>query len=259
MQTIDVQPSTTVRPADPLVVVNGLVVRYASIAAVHGVDIRIHAGETVAIIGSNGAGKTSLLSAIAGIVRPAAGTITIAGEPLAGVALPDVVRRGIALVPEGRNIFASLTVMENLRLGATARSDGAVGDDIEKVFANFPILGERRSQPAGLLSGGEQQMLAISRAMLSRPRLLMLDEPSLGLAPAIIDRVYDLLRSIRSEGVALLIVEQNAARAFALADRAFVMSRGLFTLAGAPDEIERHEDFDGAYFGVAMATAGETR
>jgi branched-chain amino acid transport system ATP-binding protein len=259
MQTIDVQPSTTAHPADPLVAVNGLVVRYASITAVHGVDIRIHAGETVAIIGSNGAGKTSLLSAIAGIVRPAAGTITIAGEPLAGVALPDVVRRGIALVPEGRNIFASLTVMENLRLGATARSDGAVGDDIEKVFANFPILGERRSQPAGLLSGGEQQMLAISRAMLSRPRLLMLDEPSLGLAPAIIDRVYDLLRSIRSEGVALLIVEQNAARAFALADRAFVMSRGLFTLAGAPDEIERHEDFDGAYFGVAMATAGETR
>jgi branched-chain amino acid transport system ATP-binding protein len=236
--------------------VERLVIRYGSIAAVQGVDIRIHASETVAIVGPNGAGKTSLLSAIAGIVRPAAGSITIAGEPLAGIALSDVVRRGVALVPEGRNIFASLTVLENLRLGATARPDHAVGTDIEKVFANFPILGERRDQPAGLLSGGEQQMLAISRAMLSRPRLLMLDEPSLGLAPAIIDRVYDLLRSIRSEGVALLVVEQNAARAFALADRAFVMSRGLFSLAGAPAEIERHEDFDAAYFGVTMSAAG---
>jgi branched-chain amino acid transport system ATP-binding protein len=200
-----------------------------------------------------------LLSAIAGIVRPVAGFIAIDGEPLAGIALPDVVRRGIALVPEGRNIFSSLTVMENLRLGATARKDGAVGDDIEKVFVNFPVLGERRNQPAGLLSGGEQQMLAISRAMLSRPRLLMLDEPSLGLAPTIIDRVYDLLRSIRSRGVAILVVEQNAARAFSLADRAFVMSRGVFTLAGAPSEIEGHEDFDAAYFGVAMSAAGETR
>jgi branched-chain amino acid transport system ATP-binding protein len=257
MQTIAARPA--LRANQPLVSASGLVVRYGSITAVHGVDIQIRGGETVAIIGSNGAGKTSLLSAIAGIVRPAAGLIAIDGEPLADVALPDVVRRGVALVPEGRNIFASLTVMENLRLGATARRDAAVSDDIERVFVNFPILGERRNQPAGLLSGGEQQMLAISRAMLSRPRLLMLDEPSLGLAPAIIDRVYDLLRSIRAEGVALLLVEQNAARAFALADQAFIMSRGLFALAGAPSEIERHRDFDAAYFGVAMSTAGGAR
>jgi branched-chain amino acid transport system ATP-binding protein len=251
-----VEPSDPARVGEPIVAVDGLVVNYGSITAVHGVDIRVFAGETVAIVGPNGAGKTSLLSAIAGIVRPAAGAIRISGEPLAGVALPDVVRRGIAIAPEGRNIFAGLTVIENLRLGATTRRDRAIAADIEKVFADFPILGERKNQPAGLLSGGEQQMLAISRAMLSRPRLLMLDEPSLGLAPAIVERVYQLLKSIRSEGVALLVVEQNAARAFGLADRVYVMSRGLFTLAGAPAEIERHRDFDAAYFGVAMSATG---
>ena len=158
-------------------------------------------------------------------------------------------------MPEGRNIFGSLTVMENLRLGATVRRDASVSSDIDQVFADFPILGERRDQPAGQLSGGEQQMLAIARAMLSRPRLLMLDEPSLGLAPAIVDKVYELLRQIRDQGVSLLVVEQNASRAFALADRACVMNSGAFTLTGAPAEIERHDAFDAAYFGVAM-TAG---
>jgi len=240
-----------------LVDVRGLVVRYGGIAAVQGVDLRIDAGEAVAIVGPNGAGKTSLLSAIAGIVRPSAGTVEVGGRPLAGLALSDVVRQGIALVPEGRNIFGSLTVMENLRLGATPRRDASVASDIDGVFADFPVLGERRDQPAGQLSGGEQQMLAIARAMLSKPRLLMLDEPSLGLAPTIVDKVYDLLRQIRSQGVALLVVEQNAARAFALADRACVMSRGAFTLTGTPEEIGRHEAFDAAYFGVAMRpTAG---
>jgi branched-chain amino acid transport system ATP-binding protein len=250
-------PAGAPAPQDaPLVSVSDLVVRYGAITAVHGVDLEVRAGEAVAIVGPNGAGKTSLLSAIAGIVRPAGGSVAIGGAPLAAIALPDVVRRGIALVPEGRNIFGSLTVLENLRLGATVRCDAAVGSDIEEVFANFPILGERRNQPAGQLSGGEQQMLAIARAMLSRPRLLMLDEPSLGLAPTVVDRVYELLKSIRARGVALLIVEQNAARAFALADRACVMSRGAFTLTGTPAGIERHEGFDAAYFGVAMSAAG---
>jgi branched-chain amino acid transport system ATP-binding protein len=237
-----------------LVAVRGLVVRYGLITALRGIDLDIRAGEAVAIVGPNGAGKSSLLSAIAGIVRPAGGTISVAGAPLA--ALSDVVRRGVALVPEGRNIFGSLTVLENLRLGATIRRDGEVASDIEATFATFPILGERRHQPAGLLSGGEQQMLAIARAMLSRPRLLLLDEPSLGLAPTIVDRVYGLLRSIRSQGVALLVVEQNASRAFALADRACVMNRGAFTLSGAPGEIEGHHAFDAAYFGVSMTQDG---
>ncbi|OHV61241.1 ABC transporter ATP-binding protein [Mesorhizobium sp. LCM 4577] len=239
-----------------MVELSGLVIRYGAIAAVQGVDLAVDAGEAVAIVGPNGAGKTSLLSAIAGIVRPSAGSIRIAAKPLAGIALSDVVRQGIALVPEGRNIFGSLTVMENLRLGTTPRCDASVSADIDRVFTDFPILGERRDQPAGQLSGGEQQMLAIARAMLSRPRLLMLDEPSLGLAPNIVDKVYDILRQIRSQGVSLLLVEQNAARAFALADRACVMSRGTFTLTGTPAEIERHEAFDAAYFGVAMAKAG---
>ncbi|WP_119273974.1 ABC transporter ATP-binding protein [Taklimakanibacter deserti] len=236
-----------------LVDVQGLVIRYGGVAAVQGVDLRVHEGEAVAIIGPNGAGKTSLVSAIAGIVPPAAGTIERAGMPARGQALSDVVRHGIALVPEGRNIFGGLTVLENLRLGATIRRDGEILSDIDAVFGDFPILGERRDQPAGQLSGGEQQMLAIARATLSRPRLLILDEPSLGLAPAIVDKVYALLRQIRDRGVALLVVEQNAARAFALADRACVMSRGTFTLTGTPDEIRRQESFDAAYFGVAMS------
>jgi branched-chain amino acid transport system ATP-binding protein len=213
----------------------------------------VHEGEAVAIIGPNGAGKTSLVSAIAGIVRPSAGTIVRGDAPQRGQVLSDIVRHGIALVPEGRNIFGSLTVLENLRLGATIRRDAEVGSDIEAVFADFPILGERRDQPAGQLSGGEQQMLAIARATLSRPRLLILDEPSLGLAPAIVDKVYALLRQIRGRGIALLVVEQNAARAFALADRACVMNRGAFTLTGTPGEIQRQETFDAAYFGVAMS------
>ena len=240
-------------PGGNLFEARGLVVRYGGIAAVQGVDLDINGGEAVAIVGPNGAGKTSLLSAIAGIVRPSAGEIRFGGKPLSGLALSDVVRQGIALVPEGRNIFGSLTVMENLRLGATPRRDASVASDIDRIFADFPILGERRDQPAGQLSGGEQQMLAIARAMLSRPRLLMLDEPSLGLAPTIIDKVYELLQQIRSQGVSLLIVEQNASRAFALADRACVMSRGAFTLTGTPAEIGRHEAVDAAYFGVAMA------
>jgi branched-chain amino acid transport system ATP-binding protein len=232
--------------------VRALVVRYGAITAVHGVDLHVDGGEIVAIVGPNGAGKTSLLAAIAGVVTPKAGAIAIAGKPLAGIALADVVRQGIALVPEGRNIFGTLTIHQNLLLGATIRRDVEIAADIERVFTNFPILGERKNQPAGQLSGGEQQQLAIARALLSRPRLLMLDEPSLGLAPTIVDNVYALLRTVRERGVSILVVEQNAARAFAIADRAYVMSHGAFTLSGAPSALQDHDDFDAAYFGVAM-------
>jgi branched-chain amino acid transport system ATP-binding protein len=239
-----------------LLEVRALVVRYGAIAAVHGVDLHVDEGEIVAVVGSNGAGKTSLLTAIAGIVPPKAGSIAMAGRPLAGIALADVVRQGIALVPEGRHIFGALTVRQNLLLGATIRRDAEVDADIEQVLTNFPILGERRSQPAGQLSGGEQQQLTIARALLSRPRLLMLDEPSLGLAPTIVDNVYALLLAIRGQGVSILVVEQNAARAFAIADRAYIMSRGAFTLTGAPSQLRDHADFDAAYFGVAMGQHG---
>jgi branched-chain amino acid transport system ATP-binding protein len=257
MISVDQESAASVdRNSGRLLDVRRVVVRYGAIAAVHGVDLHVDAGEIVAIVGPNGAGKTSLLSAIAGIVRPTSGAILVAGQPLAVIALEDVVRQGVALVPEGRNIFGSLTVRENLLLGATIRRDEEVAADIEQIFQNFPILGARRSQPAGQLSGGEQQQLAIARALLSRPKLLMLDEPSLGLAPAIVDNVYALLRDIRLRGVSILVVEQNAARAFAIADRAYVMSHGAFTLAGAPADLARHADFDAAYFGVAMR-AGE--
>jgi len=213
----------------------------------------VNEGEIVSIVGPNGAGKTSLISAVAGIVAPAAGSIVFAGKSLVGIALEDVVARGLALVPEGRHIFGSLTVMENLMLGATVRTDADnVRADIDRSLATFPILAERRRQPAGQLSGGEQQQLAIARALLSRPRLLMLDEPSLGLAPTVVDQVYTLLKSVRDQGVTILLIEQNAERVFGLSDQVHVMSGGEFGLSGTAAEIKNDRRFDAAYFGVHM-------
>ncbi|MGC1352819.1 MAG: ABC transporter ATP-binding protein [Xanthobacteraceae bacterium] len=236
-----------------LLEVSGLIVRYGAVTAVRGVDLRVNEGEIVSIVGPNGAGKTSLISAVAGIVAPAAGSIVFAGKSLAGIALEDVVARGLALVPEGRHIFGSLTVMENLMLGATVRTDADnVRADIDRSLATFPILGERRRQPAGQLSGGEQQQLAIARALLSRPRLLMLDEPSLGLAPTVVDQVYTVLKSVRDRGVTILLIEQNAERVFGLSDQVHVMSGGEFGLSGTAAEIKNDRRFDAAYFGVHM-------
>jgi branched-chain amino acid transport system ATP-binding protein len=246
--------------AVPLLEVSALVVRYGAVTAVRGVDLEVAEGEIVSIVGPNGAGKTSLLSAIAGIVPPAAGTVAFAGEALTGIALGDVVGRGLALVPEGRHIFASLTVIENLMLGATIRTDAdGVRTDIDRLFERFPILGQRRRQPAGQLSGGEQQQLAIARALLSRPRLLMLDEPSLGLAPAVIEQVYALLRSVREQGVTILLVEQNAERVFGISDRVYVMSGGEFGLSDSAADIRNDLRFDAAYFGVHMQEVADDR
>jgi branched-chain amino acid transport system ATP-binding protein len=240
----------------PLLAVSGLVVRYGAVTAVREVDLDVGEGEIVSIVGANGAGKTSLILTVAGIIAPAAGSVTFAGRTLGAIALEDVVAEGIALVPEGRHIFASLTVMENLLLGATVRRDSrAVAADLDRYFAMFPILAERRRQPAGQLSGGEQQQLAIARALLSRPRLLMLDEPSLGLAPMVVDRIYALLASIRGQGVTILLVEQNAERVFGIADRVHVMSGGKFALGGAAADVKSHPLFDAAYFGVRMHEA----
>jgi branched-chain amino acid transport system ATP-binding protein len=242
----------------PLLVVSGLVVRYGAITAVRGIDLEVDEGEIVSIVGPNGAGKTSLISAVAGIVTPAHGTVTFAGKSLRGLALEDVVGRGIALVPEGRHIFATLTVTENLLLGTTIRRDiDGVRADLDRYFATFPILGERRRQPAGQLSGGEQQQLAIARALLSRPRLIMLDEPSLGLAPTVVDQVYALLNTIRAQGVTILLVEQNAERVFAVSSRVYVMSGGEFGLSGEAAAIKNDLRFDAAYFGVHMKKTGE--
>jgi branched-chain amino acid transport system ATP-binding protein len=237
----------------PLLAVDDLHVRYGAVAALRGVSLHVAPGEFVAVVGPNGAGKSSLMLAIAGVVRPHRGAIAFRGQPIAGGALETIVRRGVALVPEGRHIFGALSVEENLRLGTTVRPDrAAAAADIAACFETFPILGERRRQPAGRLSGGEQQQLAIARALLGRPTLLMLDEPSLGLAPAVIDQVYGILAEVRARGVAILMVEQNAARALDAADRTYVLSAGLVRLEGTKAALLGSAQFDAAYFGVAM-------
>jgi len=240
----------------PLLSIKGLDARYGPIVALRDLSMHVDRNEIVSIIGPNGAGKTTLLSAIAGLVRPTRGEITFDGQGVVGASLEDTVRRGIALVPEGRHVFAGLTVIENLRLGATIRKDGRAAEkDIQQYLDQFPILRERRDGAAGLLSGGEQQMLVIVRALLSRPRLLMLDEPSLGLAPKVTAQVYDIIRAVRDEGVTVLVVEQNAGRALAIADRTYVLSGGEVRMTGPSAELGRDPGFEAAYFGVGQGVA----
>lgn len=241
----------TTSPDRHLLSVNKLIVRYGHITALDGAGIHVDKDEFVSIVGPNGAGKSSLLGAIAGLVRPASGSIVFAGEDTIGQSLERTVRRGIALVLEGRHVFSGLTVLENLKLGAAARNDGAeIARDIAELFETFPILAERRQQAAGRLSGGEQQMLVIARALLSRPRLLMVDEPSLGLAPVMTDRVYEVLAKVRKRGVSVLVVEQNAPRALQAADRTYVLNGGRVGLCGPSRELGNHPDFEAAYFGL---------
>jgi len=237
-----------------LLTIEGLAVSYGRISALRGVSLHVDSGEIVAIVGPNGAGKSTLLSCIAGLVRPAGGVIRFRGDAIAGLPLERTVRRGIALVPEGRHVFAGLTVLENLRVGATIRTDRAkVASEIDVYMDLFPILADRRHAPAGTLSGGEQQMLVIARGMLSNPALLMLDEPSLGLAPRITDQVYDLIESVRARGVTVLVVEQNADRALRSADRTYVLNTGAVRLSGASDDLRGRPDFEAAYFGLDLA------
>jgi branched-chain amino acid transport system ATP-binding protein len=230
--------------------VESLVVRYGSIAALKGVSLGVEKGEIVGVIGPNGAGKSTLLLAIAGDVPIAAGEVRFDGASLAGERPERIVQRGISLVPEGRHIFHQLTVGENLQLGATPRSDReAVEADRERVLELFPALRGYLRMAANRLSGGEQQMLAIARSLLARPRLLMLDEPSLGLAPIVIDRVFETLAQLRSEGVTILLVEQHAARTLELADRIYVLRTGLIELAGPSDELAHDPRFEEAFLG----------
>lgn len=231
--------------------VEGLEARYGSITAVRDVSLEVGEGELVALIGANGAGKSTTLGAIAGVVKPSRGQISFLGSPIVGRTPEEIARRGVAMVPENRGIFPSLTVGENLRLGSYLRRDpDAVRADTEGVFARFPILGERRAQSAGTLSGGEQQQLAIGRALLSRPRLLMLDEPSLGLAPALVDRIFRLIKELRDEGVTILLVEQNVARTLEIADRVYLLRTGRIEASGAPAEVRSQVDIAGVYLGV---------
>jgi len=212
--------------------VRALRVAYGGIAAVKGIDFEVGRGELVCLIGANGAGKTTTLKAIAGALAPAGGSVRLEGREIGGTPAHELVRRGLALVPEGRGVFARLTVGENLRMGAYCRDDAGIEPDLERVYALFPRLRERRRQVAGTLSGGEQQMLAIGRALMSRPKLLLLDEPSMGLAPIAAQSVFATIRGIAADGVTVLLVEQNARAALELARRAYVMESGSIVLAG---------------------------
>jgi len=226
--------------------IRGLAVRHGEIEALHDVSLDVGEGEIVAVIGPNGAGKTSLLRTVAGALRPARGSITIDGRPIAGAPAWRVVRHGIVLVPEGRRIFGDQTVRANLELGAV--SHGRF-DDMPRVLARFPALRERLEQPAGALSGGQQQMLAIARGLMARPRLLLLDEPSLGLAPRLVRETFDEVRRIRAEGVSVLLVEQLAALALDVADRGYVLDRGRLVTAGAARDLAADPRVVAAYLG----------
>jgi branched-chain amino acid transport system ATP-binding protein len=216
-----------------LLALEALQVAYGGIRAVKGVDLTVASGELVCLIGANGAGKTTTLRAITGLIRAAAGRILYDGADIAGLRVHEIARRGLALVPEGRGVFPQLTIEENLAMGAYARSDtAAVASDVERAFTLFPRLKERRAQTAGTLSGGEQQMLAIARAMMSRPRLLLLDEPSMGLAPLMVEKIFEVIRAIASEGVTMLLVEQNARLALEVSHRGYVLEGGIVTIEG---------------------------
>lgn len=218
--------------------VKALTVSYGAICALRGVSLDVERGEIVALVGANGAGKSTLLNAIAGILRPQSGTVHFEEQPVTGLAPEAVVRRGIALVPESRRIFINLTVWENLRLGAITRHcRHDIDADIDGMCQRFPILGRRLKHPAGSLSGGEQQQLAIARALMSRPKLLLLDEPSLGLAPLLVDEIFRMIGALREMGVTMLLVEQNVSRALELVDRAYLISSGTIVHSGKGREL----------------------
>jgi branched-chain amino acid transport system ATP-binding protein len=236
--------------------IENLGVRYGPLAAVRGASLRVAPGEIFAIVGPNGAGKTSLMHAVAGIVPPAGGRIRLEGTDIFGWPSERIAARGLALVPEGRGIFTTLSVAENLRLGATLRSgDPAVADDFRRMGVLFPVLRERADQPAGRLSGGEQQQLAIARALMAKPRLLLLDEPSLGLAPLVIELVYATIARLRAEGLTILVVEESAERALAVADRIAVMRNGAVVLLESAAALRGSNALETAYFGFEEARA----
>jgi branched-chain amino acid transport system ATP-binding protein len=233
-----------------LLEVRDLEVSYGHIEAVKGVSFFVTSGELVCLIGANGAGKTTTLKALAGMLPPRGGTVSFDGAPITGLPSYELVRRGIALVPEGRGIFSRLTVVENLQLGAYARTDGsAMNKDLEYVLELLPHLAERRSQVAGTLSGGEQQMLAIGRALMSRPRLLLLDEPSMGLAPMLVQKIFEIVRRIAQEGVTLLLVEQNAKLALEVSQRGYVMEGGQIALTDSAPALLKNPQVQHAYLG----------
>jgi branched-chain amino acid transport system ATP-binding protein len=225
--------------------------RYGAITALRGVSINVKQGELVALLGANGAGKSTTLGCIAGVLRPWQGMITFETASILGKSPEKIARLGISLVPEGRDIFPSLTVEENLRLGAFTRSEkGEYRRNLDEVHDLFPVLKERLQQPGGTLSGGEQQQLAIARALMSSPRLLMLDEPSLGLAPALVDQIFELIARLHQRGVTILLVEQNVDRTLEIVDRAYLMNTGLIENQGTAQQLRSQADIESIYMGV---------
>ena len=228
--------------------IENLKVNYGGIEAVKGISFAVPDGQIVTLIGANGAGKSTTLRSVAGLVRPSAGTITWNGEDITGVSPDRIVSKGITLVPEGRRVFPDLTVLENLKIGAYLRKD-SLEEDIEWVYSLFPRLKERSWQAAGTLSGGEQQMLAVGRALMSRPTLMMMDEPSLGLAPLVVKDIFSIIRKVNEQGVTILLIEQNANMALHVADTAYVLETGRLTLSGTGAELLSNEAVKKAYLG----------
>src|SRR6266850_2220098 len=238
-------------PETPMLAVRGVATFYGAIQALHGVDLDVARGEIVTLIGANGAGKSTLLMTICGNPRARSGSITFDGEDITGLATHEIIRRGVAQVPEGRRIFPRMSVFENLQMGATLADPAHFQHDLERVFAMFPRLAERRDQRGGTLSGGEQQMLAIARALMSRPRLLLLDEPSLGLAPLVARQIFDAIRTLNvEEKLTVFLVEQNAFHALKLAHRGYVMVNGRITLSGSGRELLNMPEVKAAYLEV---------
>ena len=226
---------------------------YGNVEVLHGVSLHVDEGEIVTIVGANGAGKSTLLNAIAGVVRPSSGTVQFRGEEITGRPAESVAARGCVLVPEGRQIFPDMTVRENLQLGGYLRwrrhGRASVEKDVQEICALFPILARRKSQEAGTLSGGEQQMLALGRALMAKPRILMLDEPSIGLAPLIVREIFDVIAELRGRGTTILLVEQNARAALSIADRGYVMETGRIMTEGSASELSDNHDVRRAYLG----------
>ncbi len=234
---------------EPMLKVSDLNVYYGAIHAVKGVSFEVLPGEIVTLIGANGAGKTTILNTVAGLLHPASGTVEFEDKSLVNVSAHRIVNQGLALVPEGRRVFLQMTVEENLEMGAYTRPKEEAGYSLEKVFYQFPRLKERRSQVAGTLSGGEQQMLAMGRALMSSPRLMMLDEPSMGLAPILVDQIFDIIKNLHLGGTTILLVEQNARMALSVADRGYVLETGRLVSTGTGVELLKDECVKKAFLG----------
>ena len=244
------QASPVAQPAPVLLKVQGLESCYGRIKALKGIDLEVRRGETVALVGANGAGKTTFLRALSGVQPTSAGSIVFDGEDISKLRSDKRMRRGICQSPEGRQVFGPLSIEDNLRLGAYTQPKQQVAGDMERIFAMFPVLKEKRALPAGTLSGGQQQMLAIGRALMGRPSLLLLDEPSMGLAPLLVEEVFNVIKTLKAQGMTILLVEQNAFAALAVADRGYVLETGSVTLTGTGEELIHNEEVRAAYLGM---------